>query len=270
MIDTSIPPKSRHLRFSLLNVLFLLTIVGLSLVVWRQWYSVEPLRQEVRRLRKELGYLIIEDPTKAQFVSAHNPYDRNRWGWHMYMPPGGEYFLYIYSGPWPENAESRGGSLELTVNRAQFEAMQKEGRAALTRHPLAEGEFYLDATLFYDDDAGHRDDGWKIGITRYDHGWQRRAGELRIGTHSIQTEFDDWVSSSGTPIWVPGPTALTPGRSRKLFTLVTSRSDPAQKSILAAGTDCIAIWLEQQPPPTAERDETNKSTSGDGTRRSKK
>jgi hypothetical protein len=260
----------RRPRFSLLNVLFLLTIAGLGLAVWRQWHEAEPQRQEIRRLRKELGYLVVDDPTKSQFVSAHNPYDTNRWGWHMYLPPGGEYFLTIYSGPWPENAKSGDGPFETTVNRAQFEKLHKEGRAELSRHALDSGEFYIDAILFYDDDASHRDDGWKIGITRYDRGYQRVIGAIRVGKHPIQTEFDDWVSSSSTLISTPGPTILAPGRSKILMTLVSPYRDPAQRNILAPGTNCIAIWLDQQPPTSAEGDKLKDAESGNsGRRRSK-
>ena len=41
---------------SLLTALLLMTIVGLAIVTTRLWREVSPLRDEVFRLRQELGY----------------------------------------------------------------------------------------------------------------------------------------------------------------------------------------------------------------------
>jgi hypothetical protein len=97
MSETSIPPKARRLRFSLLNVLFLLTIAGLGLVVWRQWQEVRPLRAEVRRWRDENGVLTITDPSKV-YIMALPTLERMTWRWRIYVPAGRSYMLHTGQG----------------------------------------------------------------------------------------------------------------------------------------------------------------------------
>jgi hypothetical protein len=48
-------------RFSLLNALMLMTIVGLSLGLWQNGQKIVPLRQEIGRLRQEIGVLPLGD-----------------------------------------------------------------------------------------------------------------------------------------------------------------------------------------------------------------
>lgn len=94
-------------RVSLLTAFLLTTIVGLSLAVVLLWYEVEPLRQEVRRLRTEFGYLSIDDPTKAYGIAVPTS-EENTWRWRVYLPPGNKYTLYERSGHLPNAWSDRG------------------------------------------------------------------------------------------------------------------------------------------------------------------
>jgi hypothetical protein len=217
-------------------VLFLLTIAALGLVVWRQWYAVEPLRQEVRRLRKELGYLVIEDPTKVHFIQAERPYDNDtHWTWRIYLPHGGEYHLNVYSGPWPADAHTP--FPDHSVRREPFEAAWRQRRANLSRWPLPTGEFQLDAILYYDNV-----DGWVVGA---------RPGKKHL---IDDPQFDKWLPPKNQPKYVPMLRRLDPGQSRMLLHLDDPVIDVNQQTgaILvkhgAVGASCIAIWIEQKVP----------------------
>jgi hypothetical protein len=208
-----------------------MTIAGLGLVVWLQWHEVEPLRQKVQQLRQELGYLVIDDPTKAQFISAERPYDNEtHWTWRLYLPAGGEYHLNVYSGPWPADAHTS----ELSVRREAFEAAWRQRLANLSRWPLPTGEFQLDAMLYYDEP-----NGWIIGV---------KPGEKHFIDDPL---FDRWLPPKNQLRYVPRQTNLEPGQSRMLLLIDDPVIDINQLTGAIhvkrgiAGTSCIAIWIEQ-------------------------
>ena len=73
-------------RFSLLTVILLLTIVGLSIVVVQLWREVAPLQAEVRLLRDQMGQLSVADVDfpNAMRIRMDEP---NTWRWRVYLPP---------------------------------------------------------------------------------------------------------------------------------------------------------------------------------------
>src|SRR5947207_15917846 len=109
-------------RISLLTALLLMTIAGLAIVVVLQWREVGPLRAENRRMRDELGYLSIDDPTKAYAIQLKTVGDEP-WKWRVYLPPGGKYEMCCYSGhplpaamalqghDWPAAVKGHGGGV---------------------------------------------------------------------------------------------------------------------------------------------------------------
>jgi hypothetical protein len=89
------PPTTRvprvRFRFSLrtfLVSLLLLSLIGSNLYVSWRWNEA---RHEIERLREELGYLIVDDPTKfhVRAVPTHDPLS---WRWRIYVPPGQHWF----------------------------------------------------------------------------------------------------------------------------------------------------------------------------------
>jgi hypothetical protein len=84
--------RSLRPRFSILSALLVLTIAALAVTVWRQNSEISPLRQEVRRLRQELGHLTIDDENKiyAIRVAAPDP-DINRF--RVYLPKNRKFVL---------------------------------------------------------------------------------------------------------------------------------------------------------------------------------
>jgi hypothetical protein len=93
-------PPPRRPRFSLLTLLLLTTIVGLAIVVGLQWRELDPLRRELRQLRSEVGHLTIDDPTKAYAIAVPAMED-NHWRWRLYLPPGRQRDVFVYSGHLP-------------------------------------------------------------------------------------------------------------------------------------------------------------------------
>src|SRR4051812_24220210 len=89
-------PRLR-LRLSLLTTLLLLTIVGMAIVISLQWREIGPLRADNWRMRDELGYLNIDDPTKAYAVQLKTLGDE-AWKWRVYLPPSGKYQLCCFKG----------------------------------------------------------------------------------------------------------------------------------------------------------------------------
>ena len=82
----------RRPRISILTALLLLTIAGLATTVWRQSFEAEPLRQEVRRLRQELGHLTIDDKNKIYAIRVASPdLDANRF--RIYLPKNRKFVL---------------------------------------------------------------------------------------------------------------------------------------------------------------------------------
>ena len=114
-------------RLSLRTGLFLMTIVGLAIVVALQWRDVGPLKAENRRLRGEVGYLNVENPAALHALNIERG-DRYLWRWRMYVPQHGRFVLYTASreipldGIAPKNQS--GGSI-----------------------PLQPGEYLIDAEL---------------------------------------------------------------------------------------------------------------------------
>ena len=89
-------------RFSLLTILLLMTIAGLSLVVWRQWQDVGPLREEVRRLRAEVGALAIDDKSKVHAIEVLTS-EPLTWRWRVWLPTAAGAQVHIQFGGVPRD-----------------------------------------------------------------------------------------------------------------------------------------------------------------------
>lgn len=73
-------------RFSLLTLVLVTTIVGLSITVVLLYRELAPLRTEVRTLREETGQLLVDDPTKLQAIEIET-YNDWAWKWRVWVPP---------------------------------------------------------------------------------------------------------------------------------------------------------------------------------------
>jgi hypothetical protein len=79
-------------RYSLLNMLFVMTIVAMAIVIVQFWRELVPLRAEVRKLHDEVGKLSIDDVTKACAIRLLS-LNESTWKYRIYVPPGQRYGL---------------------------------------------------------------------------------------------------------------------------------------------------------------------------------
>jgi hypothetical protein len=221
-------PRRRGLRFSLLTLVWVLTVVACGVGIWQTGKEIVPLREEVARVRKELGYFPIEDPAKIQIrrVKSKVP---NAWQWRLYLPTGRTYTLYCFHGRAPDWA---------TMPQDKWFAVLKAASrplGAVSSQPFGNGESSFEALL-----------------TRYGGQWWLRMGALNEDGQSISMGGrDDWLDDE--TVWVVGsdvsylrPTSFDTTAPVVLLHVEKSvhgpdESEPADASGLG---DRLVIWIE--------------------------
>ena len=100
-------------QFSLLSALLLLTIAGMAIVIVQLWREVGPLREEVRRLRDEVGAISVEDATKVYAIRVDTD-DDLAWKWRIWLPENRVYVLRSHGEDVPKTGfPPAGGSIWL-------------------------------------------------------------------------------------------------------------------------------------------------------------
>jgi len=232
-------PRPR-LRFSLLTVLLVTTIVGMAIVLVMQWRQLGPLREENRRLRAETGQLTIDDPKKAYAVTIPS-FDDNVWRWRVHLPPGRTYWLHEASGVLSPKTDDRSWS------RADVLAGPEAGvgRGALTDEVIVEAQ------------VRKQDDGWKL-IIKF-HPTQHKGGFVtQIVSSSIRQPNGDWLSHGRArvigSVGVPEQTEFGPDESILLLHMIRAVVEELpgggiKTSIPTGPADGFALWLE---PPVVD------------------
>lgn len=107
------PSRRKGARFSLLTLLLVTAIIALSVTVAMLYRELIPLREEVARLRNELGELNVEDPTKLHAIRVETD-NELEWKWRIWIPEGASYRLRGHGGPVPkEGYPTTGGTTYL-------------------------------------------------------------------------------------------------------------------------------------------------------------
>jgi hypothetical protein len=125
-------------QFSLLTILLLMALVASGITIVLLWREVGPLRAELRSLRTELGFLNIEDPTKAHAIALQTSETRI-WKWRIYLPPNVKYRYACYSGRLPDPQKLAGP--------AWFDRVINGGVGSGISGTMNSGEFTLEARL---------------------------------------------------------------------------------------------------------------------------
>lgn len=216
-------------RISLLTVILLTTIVGLSIVTAQLWREVDPLRQQVRSMRAELGLLNIDDPMVAQAIQLGTN-SADHWKWRIYLPPQGNYELLVYSGTIPPHG----------VHQSWYNAIRQS--ASGMSSTIAPGEFVLHVELFKEDSQ------WNVITTR---------GEgLNRSVMSVQGDWLSQMTSRGVTSSVSADNAASfpPGQPIHLMTLhepVVTRNGASTSFTTPTGpANGIVVWIEQHMPAT--------------------
>lgn len=126
-MNDSTPDHARRVRFSLRNLLLMMTILALALglvvVGWNNHRLDEinqALEAENRRLRDEVGELSIEDPGKLHAIHVKSA-SYLEWIWRVWIPEGREYRLRCVTGEVPEAGfpQQTGGTIMLRESGEQ-------------------------------------------------------------------------------------------------------------------------------------------------------
>lgn len=86
------PKRSRRFRFSILTILFVTTIVGLSLAYFRSRGELLDAQAKLTEIRRAYDPLEIDDPKKIHVRRLNVPAE-NMWQWRVYLPEGDRYRL---------------------------------------------------------------------------------------------------------------------------------------------------------------------------------
>lgn len=217
------------IRISLLTALLLMTIVGLAIVVVQLWREVGPLRAQVRGMRTELGLLNIDDPAIAQAIQLGGG-EPDRWKWRIYLPPSGQYTLFVYSGTIPPR-DSRQG-------RNWYDAVRQDGSGSA--ESINSGEFVLNVELLKEGAQ------WQIVTSRGNH---RSVSTMSIDGNWLSQMVGRGVTSSIGPDIA---TNVRPGEPIHLMTLLepvsTKNGNTTSFSTPIGPANGIVVWIEQQSP----------------------
>lgn len=147
--------RSLRPRFSILTALLVLTIVALAVTVWRQNSEVSPLRQEVRRLRQELGHLTIDDENKIYAIQVPSA-DSDTKRFRVYLPKNRKFVLCsrIHTIPGKKLGHSR---------QEWFATLGGSGSTAT----IDSGEFTIDVYVKRSDE---KPDHWNLHHNINGHG----------------------------------------------------------------------------------------------------
>jgi hypothetical protein len=85
------------LRFSLLGLFALVTIVALGVSLYLAQTRLAKAEAEVARLRQETGYLTIDDPSQVHVIAVPTG-DPHAWRWRVYLPGGHDFGIFAQRG----------------------------------------------------------------------------------------------------------------------------------------------------------------------------
>lgn len=86
--------RSRGIRFSLFSMILLITVVALSISHWQMSEQLSQMKYRSEQLGKSLGIPPISDPSKVTAIGVPLMVD-HAWEWHLVIPQGKEFDLYI-------------------------------------------------------------------------------------------------------------------------------------------------------------------------------
>lgn len=139
-------------RYSILNILVLMTIIALAICVVLLWRDAEFARGVARSLRGEVGQLTIDDKTRVIAIQVRQP-DPHLWRWRVYLPPGRLYKLRQAAGPLPSRVGMKDKDWLTAVKNNQYGYLGEHSGNEM------QGELVFEASLF------RQEDGWRF-VTR--------------------------------------------------------------------------------------------------------
>jgi hypothetical protein len=203
---------------SLLTAMLLITITGMAIRIVQLRLEVDPLRRDLRVLRKSLGQLSIDDESKLHALAVPTLQDLT-WSWRVWIPEGRQITLHYQWGNVPrKGVPSKRNSVTLPPGEQSIwlSAMQRGARRS-------EIEVTLDTSGGMVGDSTRSNDRWLMGFIE----------------DSNSTAFEG----------VPWSTYVAP-ENEKVIVLRRFRVGEAMSSAelnqLDAPTPGFIVWLERQ------------------------
>lgn len=206
-------PKFRFSLKAFLLLLFIGSLVGSNL--FTSW-QLRQLRQENAQLRKDLGRLAIEDPSKVNIIAVPT-YEDMLWRWRIYVPKGESLRLFTIS----DNIPQTGIPTELSGYNSSW---------------VQEGEYVLTVAIRPD-----RNGKWQITV----------AGPNSSAGFGIANDHAKWLSDN--PGWsteqAGTPAAQVSDLSQPMVLLrlrAMKKTAPGSSSTTAEPSDGVMLWLKKE------------------------
>ncbi|HET6879277.1 MAG TPA: hypothetical protein VFI31_03945 [Pirellulales bacterium] len=189
--------------------MFILSLVGSNL--FTSW-QLGKLRDENAKLSKELGRLVISDPTKINVIAVPT-YEDMLWRWRIHVPKGsGPLHLFTVTQDVPENG---------------FPA--NSGSSG----PFRDGEYLLTAAIRPD-----RNGKWQLTIAGPQSSFSMGIAEAAAAWLGDSPGYStEQAGASGTQVADPGE------RLALLRIRAMKRTSPTSSSSAPGPADGVMIWL---------------------------
>jgi hypothetical protein len=143
---------------SLLTAMLLITIAGMAIKIVQLRLEVDPLRRDLRTLRKAIGQLSIDDASQVHAIAVPS-LDSLTWRWRVWIPQGRDVTLHYQCGNVPrKGVPSKRNSVTLPSGEQSItlSAMQTGIRAS-------DIEVTLDTSGGLVGESTHSRDRWLLG-----------------------------------------------------------------------------------------------------------
>jgi hypothetical protein len=162
--------RIRALRYSLVNVVGLITIVALTLGLIRNGREVVPLRNELAWFQNKFGFFATPDKSRIYTRRSRMKAPGN-WQWRFHLPESRAYRLQMFVGQATDPPRDSGSWI----------AQLRTSSTTVARE--------LPAGLF----------AYEVCLVEFDGRWWLRAGEIFQDDVTLQLpEGCDWLANAGS------------------------------------------------------------------------
>lgn len=238
-------PRQPRLRFSLLNIVFLMTTAAACFGLYaareknRELETrfaplkaeMQSLEDETARIRAENGYLTIGDSKLYHAVRLLNLHD-DTWTYRVYLPPGRNYFAACKFNDLPLGEETLPSWKAPGINTI---AGQHGGVAI----GVAPGEYLVTLSLYKDANGG-----WAYKFNVRSSQQKKDAGSKDAIGGSQLADISQWPYASTRAFAESGVMKkIARAETKKPFVLLNFRAMNEQMTSSAESTEGVAVWI---------------------------
>jgi len=248
-------PKPRRFRFSILTILLVTAIVGLSLAYFRSRSELLDTQAELNQVRTNYQLLDIQDESRIYVKPLRTPADK-MWQWRVHLPEGDQYKIRHAYNSVPPGAPNAASRSYLTLSPGTYVITQMFVFDPNAKIP--KWNFHLAATGPY---LNTRSTG---GVFRQDVRWLE-ADELPSGEFVVPSNEEDHPGRTfafhstptiemNTPLSAYQQTEHDPAQEVVLLQWeVTEPQQPTdQPPVDYLPLEVFRLWIERDTPQAAE------------------